>query len=585
MTALREIEAVDLFCGAGGTSQGLLMAANRLNRKLKLMAINHWTVAIDTHSVNHPEADNLCTGLNEVDPHKLVPSGKLDLLCASPECTHHSVARGGKPMDDQSRSSAWLVLRWAQQLYIKAMIFENVPEWESWGPLGPPDRQGNRRPLKSKRGELFQQFVATLRAMNYKVEWRVLVCADYGSPTTRRRLFMICRRDGKPIVWPTPTHVRPASPGAPLEMFPDSRPKWRTAREIIDWSLPTRSIFGRKKSLADNTLLRQEAGMLKFNGIHINLRHCVKNNLRPYIVVPPGATMAEAQAFLLPHRTFENMNADSLDVPLRTVTANSADFYLVKPFLMQIDHASGSGSIRDVDAPVATLVTKENTGVVELFLTVLRGTSTVTSVDKPLPTVTNSGAHYGLTEAFLVDPNFGERKGQSPRVRSLDVPAPTVTASGAGGVVQPFIVTVNHGDSGGKRVRSVDDPMVTVTGSMGEGLLQPSLIEFYGSSSEQSVDDPVPTVTTKDRFGLMVLEWLEQGYGVYLLDIRFRMLQPRELARAQGFPDTYEFTGNRQDVVKQIGNAVPPDVMNALAYEVLSSQQPRGKETPMEVAA
>ncbi len=562
------------------------MASNRLKRKLKLIAINHWQVAIDTHSLNHAEAQNLCTGLNEVDPHKLVPSGKLDLLCASPECTHHSVARGGKPMDDQSRSSAWLILRWAQQLYIKAMIFENVPEWESWGPLGPPNAKGERRPLKSKRGELFQQFVATLKALNYKVEWRVLVCADYGSPTTRRRLFMIARRDGKPITWPQPTHVRPSIKNAPLEMFPDSRPKWRTAREIIDWSSPTRSIFGRKKPLADNTLLRQEAGMLKFNGIRINLRKCVKENLRPYLIVPPGATLSQAQAFLLPHRTFENMNADSLDVPLRTVTANSSDFCLVQPFLMQIDHASGNGGVRGVDSPVATLVTKENTGIVEPFLTVLRGASTVTSVDKPLPTVTNSGAHYGLTEAFLVNPNFGERKGQAPRVRSIDAPVPAVTSAGAGGVVQPFIVTVNHGDSGGTRVRSIDDPMATVTGSMGEGIAQPSLIKFYGTADASGIDEPVPSVTTKDRFGLMILDWIEQGYGVYLLDIRFRMLQPRELARAQGFPDEYQFTGNREDVVKQIGNAVPPDVANALCYEVLSSMERRPADAARgEVAA
>ncbi len=559
---MRAIESVDLFCGAGGTSQGLLMAANRLDRRLKLLAINHWSVAIDTHALNHAEAVNLCTGLNEVDPHKLVPSGRLDLLCASPECTHHSVARGGKPMDDQSRSSAWLILRWVQQIYIGVLIFENVPEWVSWGPLG-----ANGKPLKSKKGELFRMFVETLKAMGYKVEWKILNCADYGSPTTRRRLFMIARRDGKAITWPAETHVSPAKVMVPC-LFDAPRKPWRTAREIIDWGLKSRSIFGRKKPLADNTLKRIEAGMLKFNGIRVDLRKCMREGLRPYLIVPPGKTMEDAEAFLLPHRFKDGVH--SIDEPYRTVTATSSDFSLVRPFLvdpnfgerkgqaprmrsvdrpaptvtstgaggvvqpllMQIDHASGSGSMRPVDAPVATLVTKENTGLLEPFLTVLRGTGTVAGVDRPLPTVTASGTHYGA--------------------------------------VEPFVVTVNHGDGLNRRVRSVDEPMATVTGSMGEGIAVPALLKFYGTGDGAvSVDEPVPTVTTKDRFGVMLPELIALGYGVYLLDIHFRMLQPRELARAQGFPDSYQFTGNREDVVKQIGNAVPPDVAAALCYEVL----------------
>src|SRR5581483_6805346 len=199
----KKIFAADLFCGAGGTSQGLLMAANELRADLELIAINHWNVAIDTHSVNHPYAKHLCTGLDEIgDPRKLVPGGRLNLLCGSPECTHHSVARGGKPMSDQSRSSAWHILRFAEALYIDNLLIENVPEFLSWGPLGV-----NGRPLKSKRGQLFEQFIASLRALGYSVEWRVLNCADYGDPTTRRRLFIIARRGNKAIRWPDPTHV------------------------------------------------------------------------------------------------------------------------------------------------------------------------------------------------------------------------------------------------------------------------------------------------------------------------------------------------------------------------------------------
>jgi DNA (cytosine-5)-methyltransferase 1 len=182
----KHIYAADLFCGAGGTSQGLVMAANEMDADLTLTAVNHWQVAIDTHSANHPYAQHLCTGLDNVDPRKLVPSGRLNVLCASPECTHFSSARGGKPCSDQSRASAWHILRFAEALYIDNLVIENVREFQSWGPL---DVTG--RPMKSKRGQLFEQFIASLRALGYRVEWRVLNCADYGDPTTRERLFII----------------------------------------------------------------------------------------------------------------------------------------------------------------------------------------------------------------------------------------------------------------------------------------------------------------------------------------------------------------------------------------------------------
>jgi DNA (cytosine-5)-methyltransferase 1 len=581
----KKILAADLFCGAGGTSQGLLMAANSLHADLHLLAINHWQVAIDTHTVNHPEAQNLCTGVDVVDPLKLVPGGRLDILCASPECTHHSVARGGRPMNDQSRSSAWHILRWAQVLYIDNLIIENVPEFQSWGPLG-----ANGRPMKSKRGELFQQFIASLKALGYRVDWRILNCADYGAPTTRRRLFLIARRGNRKIVWPEPTHVRPAAKDSTLPMFPDNRPHWKTAREIIDWNLPSKDIFDRKKPLAPNTLRRIQAGMKEFNGIHINLEKCFKEGLRPYLVVLRGTgTTASVddplrtvtaggnhyglvQPFLLPHRTFKNMNADDLQDPLRTVTANSADFALIESFTMQIDQTGGDGTLRGIDQPIGTVVTKANTCIVEPFLTTAGGTEgqgrNPQSIDKALGTVLTNDRR-AICEPFIV-PHFGERKGQSPRTHSLDEPTPTVTATkGAGSLVQlePSLVTVTH--SGGERHRSVDRPMPTVTRSMGEGVTEPYLVEYFGTGSTASVDEPLEAVTTKPRSALIIPQLIAEGHLVYRLEIRFRMLQPRELARAQGFPDDYQFTGNREAVVKQIGNAVPPPVSMALCGAVL----------------
>lgn len=498
MTKRRMILAADLFCGAGGTSEGLLMAANEMNADLTLVAINHWQVAIDTHSINHPYAKHLCTGLEAVKPRDLVPGGRLNVLCASPECTHHSVARGGRPMNDQSRSSAWYILHWAESLYIDSIIVENVPEFQSWGPLA-----ANGRPMKSKRGHLFQQFIASLRALGYNVEWKVLNCADYGDPTTRQRLFVIARRGGKPIRWPEPTHMPASKLGG---LFAETRKPWRTAREIIDWSIPSRSIFERKKPLADNTIRRIQAGIRKFWGVDIDLHKCMADNLRPFIVVFRN-----------------NQDAVSLDGPLPTLTTGGANFGLVEPFLIP---QHGGGEPRDVS--------------------------------KPIPTVATKGA-ISLVSPLLMQIDQASGSGC---VRGVDSPLPTLVTKENTALVEPFVVTVTH--SGAERVRSINDPLPTVTRSMGEGIAIPFLVQYYGSSDVTGIDDPLPTATTKDRFGL-----IEAKVDRYMIDIHFRMLATRECARGQGFPDAYQFTGKREDVMKQIGNAVPPNTAKALIMEAL----------------
>ena len=461
-------------------------------------------------------------------------------LCASPECTHHSVARGGKPMSDQSRSSAWHILRFAEALYIDNLIIENVPEFQSWGPLG-----ANGRPLRSKRGQLFEQFIASLRALGYRVEWRVLNCADYGDPTTRRRLFIMARRN-KAISWPEPTHV-PASTLANAGLFADNRKPWRTAREIIDWSIPSKSIFERKRPLADKTLARIQAGLKKFCGLDVDLKRCFAEDLRPFLVVLRGTGTTA-----------------SVEEPLQTVTANGNHYGLVTPFLMP--HPRENDAPHSIDRPVRTVTSSSSDlSLVEPFIVPQFGVSDPRSVDRPLGTVTTTSRGVGLAQPFIT-PNFGERDGQRPRTHSVDEPAPAVTSHGAGCLVEPFMVTVNHGEGDlTRRARSVDQPMPTATQKIGDGICQPFLIEYYGNGQPGSVDEPVPTATTKDRFGVV-----EAQVTRYRLDIRFRMLQPSELARAQGFPDEYIFTGNREDVVKQIGNAVPPNTARALAMEVLA---------------
>ncbi|KAA6459674.1 hypothetical protein DYQ86_16275 [Acidobacteria bacterium AB60] len=616
MKKKRQITSADLFCGAGGTSQGLLMAANEMDADLELIAINHWNVAIDTHSVNHPYAKHLCTGIDAVDPRKLVPSGRLHVLCASPECTHHSVARGGEPMNDQSRSSAWHILRFCEALYVDNVVIENVPEYISWGPLG-----ANGRPLKSKKGQLFEQLIASFRALGYKyIEWRILNCADYGDPTTRRRLFIICRRN-KPVRWPEPTHV-PSSQLSRRGLFAETRKPWRTAREIIDWSIPSKSIFDRKRPLADKTLLRIKAGLKKFCGLDVDLKRCFAEDLRPFLVVFRN-----------------NQDAQSVDDPVPTLTTMGANVGLVEPFLAQWDQQASNGGHRSVDEPVPTVVTKANTGIVEPYLVQAGGPegkgreprsiadpmatvvaenhtglvqpfllgqqsgSVPRGLGDPVPTIATDGA-VSLTTPFLT--HFrGDHAGRADgmtRNGSLDAPLPTQDCSPRFGIVDPFIVpqfgvsdprsverplgtvtttsrgvglaepsvqpymvTVNHGEGETPRPgMSVDEPMPTATSKIGTGICEPFLIAYYGTQNMSEAGEPVPTVTTKPRFGLV-----EAAVTHYRLDIRFRMLQPRELARAQGFPDEYVFTGNREAVVKQIGNAVPPHTAKALILEVL----------------
>ena len=241
----------------------IYQACRQLGATVDLVAVNHWAVAIQTHKANHPDARHICASLDSIDPRVAVPEGHLNILVASPECTYHSVARGGKPINDQLRASAWQVLRWMELLNIDNAIIENVAEFSLWGPL---NKKG--RPIKSRQGEIYQSFLTALRALNYNVEDRVLTAADYGDPTSRRRLFIQARRGRKKIVWPDATHT---------ESQTDELKPYRTARDVIDWSMPGESIFKRKKPLAPATLARIAAG-LEYGG----------KNAEPFLVMLYG---------------------------------------------------------------------------------------------------------------------------------------------------------------------------------------------------------------------------------------------------------------------------------------------------------
>lgn len=365
-----KIHAADLFCGAGGSSTGLRRVADALGARLELTAVNHWPKAVETHAANHPDARHVCESLDSVDARK-VTGGKLDLLWASPECTHHSTARGGKPIADQSRSTAWHVLRWAEALRPKYVIVENVPEFATWGPLG-----ANLRPLQSRKGQTFLAWRHGLESLGYTVEHRVLNAADYAAATSRRRLFVVARLDGGrqrgPIPWPVSTHAQSGT----RSLFSDVQP-WRGAREIIDWSERGTSIVGRKKPLAPNTLRRIAAGARKFWGME----------LEPFLVaMEHGGRVLD------------------INQPIPTITtAKGGAFGIVEPFLLgQQSGAEG----RPVSQPAPTVATTGAISLIEPFLVTFYGSGVnVESVREPLRTVTTKD-RFGLVQPAQLDITF-----------------------------------------------------------------------------------------------------------------------------------------------------------------------------------
>lgn len=495
-------QIADLFCGAGGTSTGALRAAREAGLKPKLTAVNHWPRAIETHTANHPDARHLCTSIDAIDPRALFQLGELDLLLASPECMHHSVARGGRPVNDQSRATAWCVTRWAEALQPGVILVENVPEFLDWAPIGT-----NGRPLRSKRGEVFRGWVSALESLGYTVDWRVLCAADYGDPTTRRRLFVQAVRGRRKIRWPERTH---GATGAD-DLFP-VRP-YRTAREIINWEHRSRSIFDpERRPLSENTIRRIEIGLRRYG----------------------------LGAFLVPQQSRHETR--SVDRPLQTVTGTATGEGLVEPFIVQVNYGNDARPNR------------------------------VSSLDEPLKTVVGT-AKQGLCEPWIQRVGHYGRNGDgAPNLRGVDEPLSTVTTKQEHALAQPYLVKL-RGTSEEQiekhSTQSVDAPLPTITAGGGHlGICEPFLTPFYGSSGAVSVDEPLDTVTCKDRFGLVQPRlWIEGEE--YLLDIHFRMLQPDELSRAQGFPDDYRFTGTKTEVTKQIGNAVPCGLARALVGAVI----------------
>lgn len=543
----RKLLVGDLLCGAGGSSTGCIRALLALGWSLNdiiLACVNHWPTAIETHRRNHPEARHYVQDIATVRPHIVVPEGYLDLLMASPTCTHHSVARGGKPTSDQQRSDPWHIITWLTELRVKRLIIENVWEFIGWGPVDA--RTG--KPIKSRKGEYFHAWIETLKRLGFEPEWRKLNAADYGDATTRQRFILMARSDGRRVAWPMPTHRRPDDTHD--DLFSGTKP-WKPARDIIDWRIKGRSIFNRPKPLAPKTLARIYAGAVKFGWPQpflIMLQAEIERSLlftigwafarrnaprksadrrkrRGYIremiarlrhfrlapeEFPRGARSADPMLITLRR----NGAGSSIGRPIPTVAASGWHVGIAEPVLLRTDMHKANGScVSGAGVPLPTLTTNGGVAVAEPIVLSQHNSGAPRSAGEPLPTITTGGAgaetHEGCARPMLVEPfvmsaahgiDADDPDPHSRRVKSVQEPLGTVHAGGGNfGVVEPFLLSRHAGGA----ARTVDEPTPTQVAMHSHLLISP----YYGSGSGEtciSGNEPLPTVTVKGRFGMVV---------------------------------------------------------------------------------
>ncbi|MBA4315588.1 MAG: hypothetical protein C0422_09735 [Alcaligenaceae bacterium] len=540
---------IDNFAGGGGASMGIEMATGRQVD----IAINHDIDAVRMHEVNHPHTKHYCESVWDVDPREVCAGRPVGLAWFSPDCKHHSKARGGKPVEKNIRGLAWVVRRWVATVKPRIVMLENVEEFQDWGPLAPAG-DGDFYPCPKRKGRTFKNFVKMLKSYDYQVEWKELRACDYGTPTIRKRLFLVARCDGLPIVWPAPTHGDPVS----AEVKAGKLKPWRTAADCIDWSVPCPSIFERKKPLADATCRRIAKGIMRY----------VINAAEPFIV--PG----NVAPFITEHANASNQRNMLADAPLRTQMAQvkGGHFAVVAPTLVQVGYGEREGQsprVPGLDKPLGTVVAGGGKHALVAAFMAKHYTGVVGSdLNDPLGTVT-SVDHHSLVAANLIHMGHGEGKKGGKRfshgVRSLQAPINTITASGAtAGLVSSHMVKL-RGDNVGS---GTDEPLHTISAQgTHHGEVRAFLIKYYRTDQNPELKAPLHTITTIDRFGLVVV----RGELYAIVDIGLRMLTPRELFTAQGFPLYYviehdgkgkAFTKTAQ--VNKCGNSVPPELAEAL---------------------
>lgn len=502
---------VDNFAGGGGASTGIELATGYSVD----IAINHDPEAIKMHKANHPNTKHYCENVWAVDPVKACNGHPVALAWFSPDCKHFSKAKGGKPKDKFIRGLAWVACRWAGLVRPRVIMLENVEEFKTWGPLN-----RGHHPIKAKQGKTFERFVQQLTDLGYEVQFRELVAADYGTPTMRKRFFMIARCDGKPIVWPEPTH----GPAESEEVKAGLIKPYVGAYTQIDFSRPCPSIFDTSEEIKEKYGIRAVRPLAPktMERIARGLKKFVLENPEPFIV-PIGYGEREGQ----------QPRIHDIEKPLPTIVS-SGKHYLCEPKLAPIiDKAYGgnyAGSGSKVDEPI----------------------DTITTVD-----------HNRLVVPTLIQYHSETAKGEV-RGQTITDPIMTVDGSNRYGLVASFLSKFYKSGTG----QDIREPLHTVTTSPGHfGEVRAFLIKYYGDCTGQDIKKPLDTVTTKDRFGLVSIE----GVDYQIVDIGLRMLEPRELYGCQGVPSDYIIDHDcdgkaisRSEQVKKCGNMVCPSIPAAL---------------------
>ena len=638
---------VDNFAGGGGASTGIELA---IGRSVDI-AINHDQNAVAMHTTNHPNTLHYCEDVYDIQPKVATAGRPVALAWFSPDCRHFSKAKGAKPVEKAIRGLAWVVLRWGLDVKPRVMKLENVEEFKTWGPL----LVGEMRPDPARAGETFEAFIGMLttgisadhpalaeccdflnipldsedaarlvKGLGYVVEHRQLRACDYGTPTIRKRFFMIMRCDGKPIVWPEPTHGDPKSPAVQAgKLLPH-----HTAAECIDWSIPTLSIFGRKKALAENTLKRIARGIQRFvidsaSPFIVKCNHTSTRSgydcFRGQGLDEPLQTITKKHGYAIavPHLTKFRTGATGQPVtePVPTVTAgtsarpggNGHALGLVEaaiaPFLAGNGGSEYQAKPHPLNKPAHTILKQSRSCLVAPVIARQFGASIGHRADEPSATITGGGGGKSqLVTPTLIQMGYGERPGQEPRVLKLDSPLGTVTAGGNKFAIAAAHLIKHYGGNYQGSGVGMDEPMHSVTTVDHHAVVASHLVKLRGTCRDgQRTDAPMPTVTAgglhvgnvethlavdeydeeraqqtlaflrkycgEDCTGLVVID----GVTYRIVDIGMRMLQPRELYRAQGFPDWYiidqDYRGVKYAKDKQVarcGNAVPPQFAEAL---------------------
>lgn len=595
---------VDLFAGAAGASTGIAKAIGRSSD----IAINHDANALALFAKNHPTTKIYHCDIYEVHPLMATQGRDVDILWASPSCTHFSRARAGVPKEEQQRTQPYVVTWWARYARPSIIFVENVPEIVSWGPL---DKDGF--PDKEKAGRSFRLWIHSLKRYGYDVEWRILTACDYGAPTSRTRFFLIARCDGMPIAWPEQTHAEASHP----DVMDGIKEPWHTTAEIINWEDLGNSIFLSpeevkaqglrcKRPLAGSTLRRVAKGMDKYvfgtaDPFLIHMQHgsnpdgtmSIRKPMKTVTAKPKGGGMALVSPFLAKH--YSGVIGSDINNPIGTITA--VDHHsLVAPTLIQMGYGERQGQeerVLDLDKPLGTVVAGGNKfAIASAFLQRDFGESVGSDMREPVPTITASGGgHAALASAFIIKHNHTAKNYNAFRGQSIEEPLHTITSRHGTGLVVPFISKMRGQNIG----YPVTEPMQTISAKGQHHAAVGCIIEYYGTGTAHSLTEPMKTATTKDRFGLVTADvkttenpdtvfavtpsgicfkagpvWID-GEAHIVIDIKLRMLFPRELARGQGFPDSYVLEegadGRKLSTkvqVEKIGNSVPPAMSEAL---------------------